>query len=172
MIPNARRVVTVLFSVAFLVCAAANVAAQAAQSQTDAEKPFLHPLFTDHMVLQRGVRFPVWGWAAPGSRVTVEMRGKEDAVVADAAGKWVAKLGPFDAGGPFTLTVKGAQTLTLTDVLVGDVWLASGQSNMEMGVTQVNNPEDEVAHADFPQIRLFQVPKVAVTTPRATVNAL
>lgn len=168
MIPNARRVVNVLCSVAFLVCAFACVEAQ---TPVDAEKPFLHPLFTDHMVLQRGVRFPVWGWAAPGSRVTVEFRGKQDSAVADASGKWTARLGPFDAGGPFTLTVRGAQEVTLTDVLVGDVWLASGQSNMEMGVTQVNNPEDEVAHADYPQMRLFQVPKFAATAPRATVNA-
>lgn len=168
MIPNARRVVKAFF---VIVCFVFTSTAANAQSQTGEDKPFLHPLFTDHMVLQRGVRFPVWGWAAPGSRVTVEFRGKEETAVADAAGKWVAKLGPFDAGGPFALTVKGAQTLTLTDVLVGDVWLASGQSNMEMGITQVNNPEEEVAHADFPRMRLFQVPKVAATTPRATVNA-
>lgn len=171
MIPNARRVVEAFCSVALLVCAPAYAAAQATQTRPDGERPFLHPLFTDHMVLQRGVRFPVWGWAAPGSRVTVEMRGKEDAVVAGDSGRWVAKLGPFDAGGPFTLTVRGAQAVTLEDVLVGDVWLASGQSNMEMGVTQVDNAEYEVAHADYPQIRLFQVPKVAATTPRATVNA-
>src|ERR1044072_1085260 len=171
MIPNARRVVNVFCSVAFLVCAFVNVAAQTTQSQPDAEKPFLHPLFSDHMVLQRGVRFPVWGWATPGSRVRVEMRGKGETAVADSQGKWTAKLGPFDAGGPFTLTVEGAQAVTLTDVLVGDVWLASGQSNMEMGVTQVNNPDEEVSHADYPQVRLFQVPKVAATTPRATVNA-
>src|SRR5215213_351751 len=171
MIPNARRVVTtfcVLICLAFTPTAAN---AQAAQTQADAEKPFLHPLFTDHMVLQRGVRFPVWGWATPGTRVTVEMRGKEDTAVADSRGKWTARLGPFGAGGPFTLTVRGAQAVTLNDVLVGDVWLASGQSNMEMGVTQVNNPEEEVSHADYPQMRLFQVPKVAATTPRATVNA-
>lgn len=171
MIPNARRVFKVFCSVALLVCAFVNVAAQTTQSQTEADKPFLHPLFTDHMVLQRGVRFPVWGWASPGTRVTVEFRGKQDTAVADAQGRWTARLGPFDAGGPFVLTVKGARTLTLTDVLVGDVWLASGQSNMEMGITQVNNPVEEVAHADYPQMRLFQVPKVAATTPRATVNA-
>jgi len=171
MIPNARRVVTtfcVLICLAFTPTAAN---AQAAQTQADAEKPFLHPLFTDHMVLQRGVRFPVWGWATPGTRVTVEMRGKEDTAVADSRGKWTARLGPFGAGGPFTLTVRGAQAVTLNDVLVGDVWLASGQSNMEMGVTQVNNPEEEVSHADYPQMRLFQVPKVASTTPRATLSA-
>ncbi|HVF41859.1 MAG TPA: sialate O-acetylesterase [Pyrinomonadaceae bacterium] len=171
MIQNARRVANAFCSVTLLACAVVCVAAQTTRAQTDSAPPFLHPLFTEHMVLQRGVRFPVWGWAAPGSRVTVEMRGKEETAVAGDSGKWVAKLGPFDAGGPFTLTVRGAQTVTLNDVLVGDVWLASGQSNMEMGVTQVNDAEAEVAHADYPRLRLFQVPKVAATTPRATVNA-
>jgi sialate O-acetylesterase len=154
-----------------LACAPSLARAQTTQAQADAEKPFLHPLFNEHMVLQRGVRFPVWGWTTPGSRVVVEMRGKEATVVADARGKWLARLGPFDAGGPFTLTVKGTRTVTLNDVLIGDVWLASGQSNMEMGVTQVNDAQEEVAHADYPMIRLFAVPKVAATSPRETVNA-
>jgi sialate O-acetylesterase len=123
------------------------------------------------MVLQRGVRFPVWGWTTPGARVTVGLRGKETTAVADAQGKWLARLGPFDAGGPYALTVKGPRTLTLDDVLIGDVWLASGQSNMEMGVTQVNDAQAEVARADYPRIRLFAVPKVASTSPRETVNA-
>ncbi len=171
MIPNARTVVNTFFVIACLIFTSA---AAAARGQDGAEKPpvnLLHPLFTDHMVLQRGVRFPVWGWTRPGARVTVEMRGQRASAVADAGGKWLARLGPFDAGGPFTLTVSGPLNVTLNDVLVGDVWLASGQSNMEMGVTQVNDAEDEVAHADYPRLRLFQVPKVAATTPRATVNA-
>jgi sialate O-acetylesterase len=166
-----RRVVTTFFVTLCLVCASSLARAQTAQTQADAEKPFLHALFNDHMVLQRGVRFPVWGWTTPGSRVAVEMRGKEATAIADAGGRWIARLGPFDAGGPFTLTVKGTQTVTLNDVLVGDVWLASGQSNMEMGITQVNDAQGEVAHADYPRIRLFQVPKVAATSPRTTVNA-
>jgi sialate O-acetylesterase len=166
-----RRVVIIFFVTLCLVCASSLARAQTAQTQADAGKPFLHPLFNDHMVLQRGVRFPVWGWTTPGSRVTVEMRGKTTTAVADAGGRWITRLGPFDAGGPFTLTVKGTQTVTLNDVLVGDVWLASGQSNMEMGITQVNDAQGEVAHADFPQIRLFQVPKIAATSPRTTVNA-
>jgi sialate O-acetylesterase len=172
-----RRVAAAFFVMACLVCAPANVEAQTAQTQNsnkiqvDAGKPFLHPLFGDHVVLQRDVRFPVWGWTTPGARVNVSMRGREATVLADARGRWTARLGPFDAGGPFTLTVKGPQSVTLNDVLVGDVWLASGQSNMEMGITQVNDAQAEVAHADYPQIRLFAVPKVAATSPRDTVNA-
>jgi sialate O-acetylesterase len=167
---NARRVFTTLFVVC-LVFTPSATRAQAAQAQADAEKPFLHPLFGDHVVLQRGERFPVWGWTTPGARVTVEFRGREAGATADAGGKWTARLGPFDAGGPYTLTVRGPQTVTLNDVLVGDVWLASGQSNMEMGVSQVNDAAEEIAHADYPQIRLFQLPKVAAASPRDTVNA-
>lgn len=166
-----RRVVTTFCVMACVLYGCATVGAQTMPTQADAEKPFLHPLFNDHVVLQRGVRFPVWGWTTPGSRVAVEMRGKTTTAVADAGGRWIARLGPFDAGGPFTLTVKGTQTVTLNDVLVGDVWLASGQSNMEMGITQVNDAREEVAHADYPRIRLFQVPKIAATSPRTTVNA-
>ena len=171
MIQSLRRVANTFFVFACIVSASASVGAQTAQAQGDAEKPFLHPLFTDHVVLQRGVRFPVWGWTTPGGRVRVSMRGAEASAVADAQGRWTARLGPFDAGGPYTLAVEGPQSVTLNDVLVGDVWLASGQSNMEMGITNVNNALEEVAHADYPQIRLFQVPKVAATSPRSTVNA-
>ncbi len=145
--------------------------AQAAQSQPNAERPFVHPLFSDDMVLQRRARFPVWGWTTPGAKVTVSMEGKSATAVADAQGKWMARLGPFEAGGPYTLTISGPQSVTLSNVLVGDVWLASGQSNMEMGITLVNNAKDEVAHADYPMIRLFTVPKVAATAPHSTVNA-
>ena len=84
------------------------------------DRPFLHPLFTDHMVLQRDLKAPVWGWTEPGKRVTVSMNGKTAEAVAGADGRWVAKLGPFPAGGPFTLTVTGPQSATVTNVLVGD----------------------------------------------------
>ena len=131
----------------------------------------MHPLFSDDMVLQRRVKFPVWGWTTPGASVTVSMQGKSATAVADAQGKWMARLGPFEAGGPYTLTINGPQSVTLKNVLIGDVWLASGQSNMEMGITLVNNAKEEIAHADYPMIRLYAVPKVAATTPRSTVNA-
>jgi sialate O-acetylesterase len=170
-----RRVVVKALRVAAclvaFVSAPEAAGAQATQGRVTAEKPFLHQLFGDGMVLQRGVRFPVWGWTTPGARVKVSMRGTEATAVADARGKWLARLGPFDAGGPYTLAVEGPQSVTLKGVLVGDVWLASGQSNMEMGVTQVNDAQAEVASADYPQIRLFAVPKVAGVRPQETVNA-
>lgn len=86
MIPNLRRAADTFFVFACLVCACANVCAQTARAEGGAEKPFLHPLFTDHVVLQRGVRFPVWGWTTPGARVKVSMRGAEATATADAGG--------------------------------------------------------------------------------------
>jgi sialate O-acetylesterase len=91
-------------------------------------------LFGDHMVLQREMPVPVWGTAAPGEAVTVSIAGQSAAAVADAQGKWMVKLKPLKAGGPFEMTVKGNNTITLTDVLVGEVWLCGGQSNMAMRV--------------------------------------
>ena len=77
-------------------------------ARADDAKPFLHPLFTDNMVLQRGVADPVWGWTTPGQTVTVSMAGKTAQAVAGPDGKWLAKVGPFPAGGPYTLTVHWA----------------------------------------------------------------
>lgn len=165
--------------------------AQPAVAQgAQATKPFLHPLFTDNMVLQRGVADPVWGWTEPGQRVTVSLKGASNSVttaagttttstsaisaastvVAGADGKWMAKIGPFKEGGPYTLTISGPQTVTLTNVMVGDVWICSGQSNMQWGVGSSNNPEQEIAAANYPDIRLFTVPNVASLEPRTTVN--
>jgi sialate O-acetylesterase len=166
-----QRVVTIFFIMVCVVCASATLEAQTTQAQESVQKPFLHQLFSDDMVLQRRVRFPVWGWTTPGASVTVHLRGKSSTAVADAQGKWMARLGPFEAGGPYTLTVNGPQSVTLNNVLVGDVWLASGQSNMEMGISQVNNAKEEIARADYPMIRLYAVPKIVATTPQSTVKS-
>jgi len=93
-------------------------------------KPLLHPLFSDHMVLQRDMATSVWGWTQPGQEVKVTLADKTATAVADAAGKWLVKLDSLPAGGPHTLTVAGPQTVEIKDVLVGDVWICSGQSNM------------------------------------------
>jgi len=93
----------------------------------------LPPVLSSHMVLQQGMPVPIWGTAAPGEQVTVKFRDQAKTGTADAQGRWLVKLDPLKAGGPDTLTVAGANTLTLEDVLVGEVWLGSGQSNMAMG---------------------------------------
>ncbi len=140
-----------------------------AQDAAAAAKPFLHPLFTDHMVLQRGIKAPVWGWTQPGQKVTVGMHGKTASATAGPDGKWMAALGPFTAGGPYTLTVNGPEKTKVEDVLVGDVWICSGQSNMEMGIANVYNAADEIAKANNPNIRLFTVPKKIAGEPQETV---
>ncbi|HEX8832604.1 MAG TPA: sialate O-acetylesterase, partial [Abditibacteriaceae bacterium] len=146
----------------------------AVQTPAQNDKPFLHPLFTSNMVLQRGIAAPVWGWAAPGQKVRVTLSGASARVTsttatAGADGKWMAKVGPYKAGGPYTLTVTGPQSVTLTNVMFGDVWLCSGQSNMRMGMTVIGAPA-EIAAANYPNIRLFSVAKNLSLTPRDVVS--
>jgi len=126
----------------------------------ETRKPFLHPVFGNHMVLQRDKADPIWGWTAPGAKIIVRINGKTFKATADASGKWMAKIGPFKVGGPFTITISGPEEVTLTDILIGDVWLCSGQSNMEMGIANVKDADQEIQNANYPRIRLFGVPKV------------
>lgn len=128
----------------------------------------LPSMFSDHMVLQRDTLVPVWGWASAGEAVTVSIDGQTKSTKADAAGKWSVKLDKLTSSTPTTMTVKGSNTLTISDVLVGEVWLGSGQSNMQMTVGASNNAAAEIARADFPQIRLFTVERKASPTPMET----
>ena len=133
----------------------------------------LPALFGDHMVLQRDVPLPVWGRATPGGLVTVQFRDQIIRTFAGEQGHWRVLLKPVKAGGPFTLHVIGRDTLTLKDVLVGEVWLCSGQSNMEMplaGWGKVLNYEDEISRADYPDMRLFTVKRTMRLKPVQTIN--
>lgn len=132
--------------------------------------PFLSPVFGDHMVLQRDKPNTFWGWTRPGETVTVTIEGKSARGKADSSGKWMAKLTPPPAGGPYQVSVKGLHQVNLSDVLVGDVWICSGQSNMEQGMKMVSNADREIASANHPQIRLYNVPH-AVTYQPIPVNA-
>ena len=116
--------------------------------------------FSDHMVLQRDKPVPVWGWAAPGEKVSVTFIKQNKSVTANQDGKWMLYLDKLSAGGPFVMTVKGSNSITVSDVYVGEVWLCSGQSNMEMTVSKegrswagVFNEAEEVANANYPLIR-------------------
>ena len=124
----------------------------------------LHNLFTDHMVLQRDIAVPVWGWADDGEKVTVEFRGKKVSTTAKG-GKWMVKLGKLKAGGPDELKVSGKNSITLADVLVGEVWLASGQSNMEWSMRNSFQPFGDILAANNPKLRLFTVPKLKADEP-------
>jgi sialate O-acetylesterase len=123
-----------------------------------AQAQLLHPIFQDHAVLQRDRPIAVWGDAAPGARVTVTLNGAAATARADKAGHWRATLPVTLAGGPYTLTAAAGGTIqTVSDVLVGDVWLCSGQSNMEFQVRRGLNADAEIAAAHDPQVRLLTV---------------
>ncbi len=133
--------------------------------------------FSDHMVLQRDRPAAVWGQAAPGEAVTVEFAGQTKSATAAPDGRWQVALDPLPASAePRTLTVRGRNTLTFADVLVGEVWLCSGQSNMEKPLGPVpkqkatDNYREAIRRADQPQLRLFQVPWYA--EPKAGVIGL
>jgi sialate O-acetylesterase len=130
----------------------------------------LPALIADHMVVQRNLPVHVWGKAAPAEAVSVAFRGETRTATADAVGLWSLYLPSSEAGGPFEMTVKGDNTITLRDVMVGDVWVASGQSNMEWPVKNANNGQAEVAAASFPQIRLFRVRNLSATYPQDDVE--
>jgi sialate O-acetylesterase len=125
----------------------------------------LHPLFQDHMVLQRDQQVPVWGEAAPGEQVTVEFAGQKLTTKAGADGRWSVALAPLKVGKPRRLVVTASNRLVLEDVLVGEVWLCSGQSNMAWPLPRARNAKAEIAAASHPQIRLFQVPRLVSKVP-------
>ena len=122
--------------------------------------PGLPAVISDHMVLQSGVAFPIWGWADPGEQVTVSIGDQSKSVHTGDDGKWLARLDPLkQSEKPQTLLVKGKTTLAVNDVLIGEVWLASGQSNMEMQLKgmhgSIDHADEEIANAKYPQIRMF-----------------
>ncbi|WP_142126125.1 sialate O-acetylesterase [Pseudoxanthomonas sp. 3HH-4] len=125
-------------------------------------------VFADGMVVQRDQPVQVWGQAAAGARVVVAFAGRDGAAQADASGHWSLELPALPAGGPHVMRIDdGTGARVLQDVLVGDVWLASGQSNMEWPIAQSADPEGEIARATDPQIRHFKIPKSWAGTPQA-----
>ena len=122
-------------------------------------------IFSDHMVLQQQMPVPVWGTASPGEEVTVTFRDQKQTATADNSGKWQLKLKELEVGEPGELKVEGKNSVAFHDVLVGEVWVCSGQSNMEMGIGQVKDAQQEIASADYPKIRLFTVPKHVSVRP-------
>ena len=123
-------------------------------------------IFGDHMVLQREHGIPVWGWADPGEKVTVSTGTQRVSATAGTDGKWKVRLGNLlPASAPIELTVAGKNTITLKDVLVGDVWVCSGQSNMDFSIAADAAAKEEIPKADFPKIRLFVVPQISAPRP-------
>jgi sialate O-acetylesterase len=131
----------------------------------------LNNMFGDHMVLQQGIKNKVWGKADPGEQVAVTLGGQTHSTAAAADGTWHVFLDPVkEYGGPHTLTVKGKNTVTFSDVLIGEVWVCAGQSNMQWSVNQSNDPDLEKAAAKFPNIRLISVPQVGTQEPQWNFN--
>ncbi|WP_263418120.1 sialate O-acetylesterase [Terriglobus albidus] len=122
-----------------------------------AHLPFVSPIFGDNMVLQRDKVNSVWGWSEPGDRITVQIGDVSVTATAGADRKWTAMITPPAVGGPYTMKVMGKQVAELKNIMVGDVWLCSGQSNMEFMMRQVKNADQELKAANYPDIRFFVV---------------
>jgi sialate O-acetylesterase len=126
----------------------------------------LPALFTPHMVLQREQKDRVWGWAEPGEKVTVSINGQTKTTETGKDGKWSVTLDPILAGGPYSLTVSGKNTIVIDDVLVGEVWVCSGQSNMQWNLGSSNDGDLEALTAKHSKIRLISVPQVGTQEPQ------
>ncbi|MFP6873147.1 MAG: PA14 domain-containing protein [Verrucomicrobiales bacterium] len=124
-----------------------------------------------HMVLQRQMPLKIWGFADKGEPVSVELAGNKAAAKANQRGEWQVTLPAMEAGGPHMMTISGNNSITLTNILVGEVWIGSGQSNMQWAVNGANNAGAEIAAANYPKMRLFLVPNVLSGIPNRNVNA-
>lgn len=127
-------------------------------------------IISDGMVLQRDMPLPIWGWASPGEEVTVTLGDQRVTAKADEDGRWQVRLSPLASPGPYQMVVEGKNRIVLKDVLAGEVWLASGQSNMAMTVNASNNAAQETAAANYPKIRLFTVPRKLAGLPAADLE--
>jgi sialate O-acetylesterase len=136
----------------------------------------LPKVLADHMVLQRETEVAIWGWASPGERVRVRgsWMNEDRTGNTNASGQWLVRIPTPEAGGPFTVTVSGENTITLSDVLIGEVWVASGQSNMEwpVGRLKADDARRTMDEADDDQLRLFKVARAISLTPRADCEAV
>lgn len=129
-------------------------------------------LFSDHVVLQRQKPIPIWGWAAANQDVTVQLGGSTSTIKADANGSWKVNMPAMEAGGPHILTVKdGTSNITVSDILIGDVWLLSGQSNMEWQVKSAKDFTKEKKDANYPKIRHFFVEHEVTMSPQTDLKS-
>ena len=145
-----------------------SIAALAMVARADIRLP---AVVGDHMVLQRDLPLPIWGWADPDEEVSVTLGEAKASAKADASGKWRVTLPAMKTGKALEMTLTGKNTIKLVDILIGEVWLGSGQSNMQWSVQQSTNAPAEIAAANFPEIRLFSVPLVPSGKPAKDVNA-
>ncbi|MCA0932485.1 hypothetical protein LCM02_08480 [Lutimonas saemankumensis] len=122
-------------------------------------------IFSDNMVLQRNLNVKVWGKADPGEKITIRFNGQKLKDRADASGNWLIVLEPMKFGGPYSMIIQGKNEIVFNNILIGDVWVCSGQSNMQWPVSKSMNPEKEIQNASYPEIRLFEVPRKVSNVP-------
>lgn len=125
----------------------------------------LPPFFNCNMVLQQGIPIPVWGWASPGEKVSVTFNSKTITTKTGKDGRWKVTFDAMNYGGPYNMVVKGSNLRTIENILIGEVWVCSGQSNMEFNLSSALNAQAEIAASDYPEIRLFTVKKRIAQTP-------
>jgi sialate O-acetylesterase len=125
--------------------------------QAPKAQPFVSTLFGDNMVLQRGKANTIWGWSQPGDKILVQIGEQTASAVAGADRRWQATIQPPPAGGPYTVKITGRESVELHNVMVGDVWLCGGQSNMGLPLRFTQNGEEEAKSANYPDIRFFTV---------------
>lgn len=131
---------------------------------------YLPHIFSDNMVLQQKQDIPVWGKADPGEKVIVKLSGQQIITYADEFGDWQVRLLPMEAGGPFEMTLQATEVAKFVNVMIGEVWLCSGQSNMEMGISLVENGKQAIAEANNTAIRLFHIRQKTSGYPIFDVN--
>jgi sialate O-acetylesterase len=130
-------------------------------------------IFTDNMVLQRNSKIPVWGTADPGTNLVITLADANENVTADANGRWEVKMPSMEAGGPYVLIVQGKEKIEFKNVMIGEVWICSGQSNMAMSVADIGTAYDnkaEIASAIYPNIRLFTVDPMTAASPQSNLK--
>ena len=129
----------------------------------------LPAIISDNMVMQREKKAKIWGWGDPGEQVMVSVswHSMEWSVATNGNGDWSFEMSPPDTTGPHEMTLSGKNTITIKNILVGEVWVCSGQSNMQMSVRSSANAEQEIAQADYPNIRLFSVERKVADQPQS-----
>ncbi len=156
---NMKTPTRVSLAMALFIVAALMAWPTGSSVQADVTLP---SIISDHMVLQGDAKVAIWGWAAPGEKVTVKIAGQVHTVQADPRGTWLANLKKLKPGAKLEMTVTGTNTITVKDILVGEVWLCTGQSNMERPMSSVRDTAREISDANYPEIRLFTVPRTRV----------
>lgn len=156
------------FVFAFTIACASLLAPEAFASTPG--QPFVSPVFGDNMVLQRGKKNAIWGWSEPGDKVSVQIGDKTATAIAGKDRRWQVKIDPPAVGGPYVVKISGRESVELHNVLVGDVWLCAGQSNMVVSLRFARNGAEEVKAADAPDIRFFSVAQHAAYRSADTVD--